>query len=183
MAGDKNKLLLSLIGQMQCSYLLNNYREAAASAQKVLQTETVSSESIIDAHYILAKSYYAMDDLNNALREFTITENLTNNAMGAEAKYYLAELAFMMDKNVEAENLVFELVDQYASYDYWVARAFILLSDVYYKADNIFQAKQTLQSVIDNFKGPELGKIARNKLQTIIDEEQTAVDGEIPQQQ
>ncbi len=183
MAGDKNKLLLSLIGQMQCSYLLNNYREAAASAQKVLQTETVSSESIIDAHYILAKSYYTMDDLNNALREFTITENLTNNAMGAEAKYYLAELAFMMDKNVEAENLVFELVDQYASYDYWVARAFILLSDVYYKADNIFQAKQTLQSVIDNFKGPELGKIARNKLQTIIDEEQTAVDGEVPQQQ
>ena len=124
-----------------------------------------------------------MDELNNAQREFTITENLTNTALGAESKFYLAQLAFMMDKNVEAENLVFELVDKYSGNDYWVAKAFILLSDVYYKADNIFQAKQTLQSVIENYQGPELGEIARNKLQNIIDEEQTAVDGEVPQQQ
>jgi hypothetical protein len=87
-----------------------------------------------------------------------------------------------MDKNIEAENLVFELADKYAAYDYWVAKAFILLADIYQKSGNVFQAKQTLQSVIDNYQGPELGEIAKQKLQVIIDEEQAAGEQETLQQ-
>ena len=67
----------------------------------------------------------------------------------------------------EAENLIFELIDHYAAYDYWVARSFILLADVYMKLDNTFQAKQTLQSIIDNYKGHELVIIAQQKLDSI----------------
>ncbi len=180
-AGNKNNRLTALIGQMQCNYLLGNYRQAGESARKVLQTETVSSESIIDAHFILAHSFFAMDDLNGAQREFSITEKLTNTAIGAESKYYLAYLAFLMDKNTETENLIFELVDQYAGYDYWVAKSFILLSDLYYKQGNNFQAKQTLQSVIENYKGRELGTIAREKLNTISNEEEPQDEQEQPE--
>ena len=182
LASDKNRLLTALIGQMQSSYLSGKYEQAVLAAQKVLQTETVSSESIIDAHFIMAKSYFALDKLNEAQREFSITEKLSNNITGAESKYQLAYLAFLMDKNIEAENLVFELVDKYAAYDYWIAKAFILLAEIYYNTGNVFQAKQTLQSVIDNYKGPELGEIAEQKLQAIIDEEKTAGEQETSEQ-
>jgi hypothetical protein len=54
-----------------------------------------------------------------------------------------------------------------AAYDYWVAKGFILLADIYVENGNTFQAKQTLQSIIDNYEGPELAEIARNKLKSI----------------
>jgi hypothetical protein len=49
-----------------------------------------------------------------------------------------------------------------------VAKGFILLSDVYVKKENNFQAKQTLQSIIDNYEGQELVVIAREKLNAIL---------------
>jgi TolA-binding protein len=166
-AGNNNNLLISLAGQMRCNYILEKYDQANAVAQKLLKTETVSNEIINEAHIYLARSFFHLDDLNNAQREFAITEKLTDTEIGAEAKYHLAFLAFEMGEYHEAENLIFELIDHYAAYDYWVARSFILLADVYMKLDNIFQAKQTLQSIIDNYEGPELVIIAQQKLDSI----------------
>jgi predicted negative regulator of RcsB-dependent stress response len=56
------------------------------------------------------------------------------------------------------------LSDNYGSHDYWVARGFLLLADIYVAKGNIFQAKETLKSIIENYKGPELGEIAAQKL-------------------
>jgi TolA-binding protein len=39
------------------------------------------------------------------------------------------------------------------NYDYWVAKTFILLADNYVKLKDNFQAKATLQSIIENYKG------------------------------
>lgn len=38
------------------------------------------------------------------------------------------------------------------SYDYWIGKSFILLADNYVALKDTFQAKQTLQSLIDNFE-------------------------------
>ena len=76
--------------------------------------------------------------------------------------YYLFE---------DAEKIIFELIKQFSAYDFWVAKSFILLADVYQKVDNTFQAKQTLQSIIDNYKGEDLKKIAQDKLNLIIESE------------
>jgi hypothetical protein len=37
--------------------------------------------------------------------------------------------------------------------------------------DNIFQAKQTLQSIIDNYEGADLVEMAQDKLNVILEEE------------
>ena len=55
----------------------------------------------------------------------------------------------------EAEEKIFEVSDNYNSYLYWTARAFIALSDVYVAKDNTFQAKETLKSVIENYPQDE----------------------------
>jgi hypothetical protein len=53
------------------------------------------------------------------------------------------------------------------SYDYWIAKSFILLSDVYVKTNNIAQAKATLQSIIENYDGADLLQVAHEKLNAI----------------
>jgi hypothetical protein len=71
-----------------------------------------------------------------------------------------------------AEKEVFDLINNIPSYDYWIAKAFILLADVYVQTDNTFQAKHTLQSIIDNYDGDdELKDVARQKLREIAEME------------
>ena len=41
------------------------------------------------------------------------------------------------------------------NYGYWNAKAYILLADNYVGLKDTFQAKATLQSIIDNYKGDD----------------------------
>ena len=56
---------------------------------------------------------------------------------------------------VMPEEKVFFVSDKFSNYINWTARSFIILSDVYVAKDNIFQAKETLKSVIENYPDDE----------------------------
>jgi hypothetical protein len=47
------------------------------------------------------------------------------------------------------------LINNLPSFDYWVAKSFILLADNYLALKDEFQAKSTLQSVLDNYTGDD----------------------------
>ena len=163
----KKNELEALEGMMDCNYNLEQWANAITSAMVMLSNEKIDDDRINKAHYIIAKSYMAMDNLENAKIEFSITQKLSDNAKGAESKYMLAYIDFVMGKYTEAENGIFELADNYGSHDYWVAKSFLLLSDVYLATDNEFQARETLKSIIENYSGPNLGEIAAQKLAEI----------------
>ena len=75
-----------------------------------------------------------------------------------------AYINYLTERYTASENGIFELSENYASHDYWVAKGFLLLADVYLANDNVFQAKETLKSIIENYTGPELGEVAVQKL-------------------
>ena len=54
--------------------------------------------------------------------------------------------------------------DNFSTHTYWVAKAFILLSDVYVAKNNVYQAKETLKSVVENYPGDDLKNEAAQKL-------------------
>ena len=69
--------------------------------------------------------------------------------------YYNAYFSFLNDSLVHAENIIFKLADKYHS-DHYIAKGFILLSDIYEKQKNTFQAKATLESIIANHDGNDI---------------------------
>ena len=152
---------------MRCHFKLGNYPAAALAAQKIMATGTATPELTGEARYILTKGYLAQGNIQAAESELVILSKMTGTEYGAEASYHLAEIAFNSDRLQDAETLVYALSENYTAYDYWVARGFILLADVFTKSGNVFQARQTLQSIIDNYQGPELGEIAREKLKSL----------------
>jgi TolA-binding protein len=156
--------LESLDGVMQSAYLNGDYPKAKKAATDLLMTEKVSNDQIINAHFLLGKMAMLDNNQTQALKEFNITTNLSAGEKGAESKYYVALLNYRANKLEDAENQVYELSEKYPNSDYWIARAFILLADIYVGRDNIFQAEQTLQSVIENYKGDDLKKEAVDKL-------------------
>jgi TolA-binding protein len=166
-ADQAGMIIDAVCGQMQCNYSLNRYGLAIQSAQKLLGLDKLPENLATEAHFTIARSAYALTNTDLARREFEETLKLSKNEMAAESKYMLAQMEYENAMYDECEKSVFALSENYASYDYWVAKGFLLLSDVYVKKGNTFQAKQTLQSIIDNYEGQDLVKIAREKLSAI----------------
>ena len=90
--------------------------------------------------------------------------NADASVYGAESAYYAASAAFKLSNLDDAENRVFNIADRFGSHEYWVAKSFILLADVYVAKDNTFQARETLRSVVDNCSIAELKAEAQSKL-------------------
>ncbi len=166
-------------GAMRCAYLLGDYQNASSFAAQLLKTEQVNENQIVFAHYVLAKSALEMQNMAIARKELGITDELTSGELGAEAKYQLALIHFQNNEFDQSESLIYQIPEQYADYDYWIAKGFILLADIYVKRDNTFQAEQTLQSVIDNYPGDDLKNVARAKLEVLSKQtEETGIDNE-----
>jgi TolA-binding protein len=163
-AEDQDNLMASLIGQMRCHLKEKNYPSAGRVALKLLGQDGIPKDVANESHYALGHKYLAEDNLIEAASEFRQISKLKGTEIGADASYQLAWIAYQTEKLVEAEEQAYALAENFPAFDYWVAKGFILLSDVFVKNGNTFQAKETLQSVIENYSGPELGEIARQKL-------------------
>ena len=70
------------------------------------------------------------------------------------------------DKAIES---AFDIANTFSSYDYWVAKGFILMSDAYVGKGDKFQAKATLESVIENYENDsdDVLKTAKERLQKL----------------
>jgi len=126
---------------------------------------------MVEAHLTIAKSALASKDTTLALTEFETVTKLSKSESCAEAKYSIAEIYYLQNLTEASEKVAFDLINQVPSYDYWVAKAFILLADNYVKTGNRHQAKYTLKSIIDNYEGADLIKIAEEKLNAILEAE------------
>jgi len=104
--------------------------------------------------------------------ELTKTAEMTKTEKGVEARYLIALIHFMRGDYKSSQASCYEVINQTPSYEYWVVKSFILLADNHIEINEIFQAKATLQSIVENYsKDNELMEIAFNKLQLIIDRE------------
>ena len=84
---------------------------------------------------------------------------------GAESKYRVAEIDYINKDYEQAEKEIFGFADMNTPHQYWMAKAFILLADVYLAREDDFQASATLQSIIDYYEKSDDGilDLARRK--------------------
>ena len=92
--------------------------------------------------------------------------------------YNLIYLTYLDDSLSLAEKLIFEMPNEFSD-DFYIAKSFILLSDIYLKQNNKFQAKATLESIIENYSGQDLRIIAQKKREEIIESEIVTEKNEI----
>ncbi len=165
-AENNDQLLQARSNIMRLSLKLSKTSEAEEYANKVLQSEKVEEDLKNEARLIIARADLIAGNDDKALEEFQKLKKV-NSEIGAEARYSLAKIYYNKGDYKRCEKAVFDLVDEMPSYDEWLAKGFILLADNYLKLGNVFQAKSTLQSVIDNHEGKELRDLAQHKLDEI----------------
>jgi TolA-binding protein len=163
---------ISRIGQMRCLFKLNIPDKTIEAASRVLQTEKVSQEEITEAHSLTAKSALALNNDSLAQKEFETVIKLSKSELSAEAKYNIALLQFKRKKFAEAEKTILEVANQVPSYDYWIAKSYILLSDVNAATGDTYQAEETLKSIIENYEGKDdILSTAKEKLNKLLEQD------------
>ena len=165
------------IGVMRCNYKLNDFPNAITSAKELMNSEKLPEEINREARYILAKSYIEIQNTPAATDELKFVSKELKSAEGAECKYRLAKLYYDEDKRDLAEKEIFDFIKKGTSFQYWLGKSFLLLSDIYVDKKDEFQATQTLQSLLDYYEIPDDGikaeaKEKKEKLTAKSDEKQ-----------
>ena len=164
---DPLRRLEALEGSMKSCYFMNDYDRAIQMGTSLNQSNDLTKEQKDQISHILGKSYFMKGDYANAFTWLDKSAKSDKSVYGAESAYYSALASFKQNDLDAAENKVFNISDHFSSFEYWVAKSFILLADVYVAKDNTFQAKETLRSVIDNCSIDELRREAQGKLERI----------------
>lgn len=144
-------IVKALAGQMRCEFKLEKYRDAIESADKVMKADKSNAELKSEASYISAKSLYNLGNYDQALNGMRDAAVATNTATGAEAKYLLADIYFRKQNYADAEKEILDFIDKGTSHQFWLAKSFILLADIYVHRKDDFQAKHTLKSLLENY--------------------------------
>jgi len=158
-------------GSMKSNFFLGDYQKAIGQAKVLQLTPEVEEQQRIQADYILGKSYMALKQYDQAKAVLQLCVQADAGNYGAEAAYLLALAHFEQGQAGLAEDKIFAMADRYPSYEYWLAKSYILLADIYAANDNIFQARETLKSIIENYSGDDLKQIAIQKLQKLESKE------------
>jgi TolA-binding protein len=143
----------------------------------VRDNEKSAQEDKFKTGLYAGKAYLQRGDTTAAVNEFGYTVANTKTIAAAEAKYNIAEIEYLRGKYKASQKTCFDLVKDLPNYDYWVAKTYLLLADNYVALKDKFQAKATLQSVIDNYKGKdEVLDAARQKLNELAPQEVKPAD-------
>src|SRR5690606_17052086 len=158
------------INNLLTSYFnIGDYTETLNYVNLVKNYEKSSEEDIARAHLYAAKAYLATNKPADATKELNLAALKSKTVTGAEARYLVAEQqlkAKQYDKTIES---AMDISNSFSSHDYWVAKGFILMADAYAAKGDDFQAKATLESIIDNYENQEDGVIeaAKGRLQDL----------------
>ncbi len=171
LAGNKKEQYSAWSGLMESHYLLAQYDSASQYAQIILEKGNVNAGAQNKASLYLGKAAMAKGDYELAQDEFLNTLNSAQDEYGAEAKYLLGEIQYLNKQNKQCYETLISLNTDFAAYPDWVGKSFLLLADNYLAMGDTFQAKGTLNSLIDNFPQESIKVIAREKLKKITDEE------------
>jgi len=146
-----NNLPDALTGIMRCQFNLAKYPESITTANQILALEKVSDILKRETNYKLGLSYYKTGNVDKAFPILSKLSADTNSAEGAESKFLVAEILFQKQKLKEAENEIMDFIDKNSPHQFWLAKSFLLLSDIYLKNGDEFQAKHTLKSIEENY--------------------------------
>lgn len=151
-AQEQDNISAAKIGVLRCSYLLNDSHSTISMASNILSDKKVSDDLSREAHFYQAKAYIQLGENEKAQKDLVVLAKDLRTESGAESKYLVANYYFENGNDKKAESEIMDYISQGTPYQYWLARAFVLLSDIYIKRGDDFQAKQYLLSLKANYK-------------------------------
>jgi len=154
-------------GLMQAYFETKAYNKAISSADKILELGNITIDSEPNALLIKAKS---LENTNAVDQAMVVYKQLMENhktEQGAEALYRIALMHHQKGAFSLSNQLIFDNSQPFTQYAYWYGKQFIVLAQNYISMKEKFQAKATLESIIENASDDTVKQEAETLLKTI----------------
>ena len=168
-ASSNKNTNIARLGVLRTAYFLGDNATTIEIASTLLAEPTTDSEVQDEARYNRAKAYLAQKQYTPAVEDLTVLAEDVRTEHGAEAKYLLGQTAYDQGNLDQAEAEVMSFAGMNTSHQYWLARAFILLADVYVARGDDFQAQQYLLSLQQNYRvNDDIQTLCADRLDEIV---------------
>ena len=180
LASTRENLTVARLGILRCSQALGRHQAAIDISEQILSDTPVDEETRLEARYGRAKAYVALKQWSKAQADLKALSAEVRTAQGAEAKYLLAQSYYELKDYDAAEAQVMEFTQMNTQQQYWLARALVLLSDINRERGELFQARQYLLVLQQNYmiKGDDIPSIINSRIATLDQLEQPEVKEE-----
>lgn len=150
--GEKQRagLAVSRLAMKQANHAL-----CSRTATEVLKLTPLAREMEDELILLLGKSLEGEGKTKEAIKTYEQLSKRLDSPYGAETYVLRAGILYRGGGIRQAKELLDSFISQGSSQQYWMARAFILLSDCYIKLGDKYAAEQYLTSLKENYKGEE----------------------------
>lgn len=125
------------------------------AATAITASSTPTGEQRSEAAFNHAEALYNTGDMDNAIAGWTELSADLNDIYGTKALFRIAQARYDANDLKDARMAAEKLIDSDTPHNYWLARGFILFSDINRAEGNTFEADQYLISLRDNYPGTE----------------------------
>lgn len=175
---EKDELLQARLGGLRCAKTLGSDSIVVPMANAVLASEEANEIDRQYALYQLAGVYMRQGKLDEAYIAYQQMGINTTRPSVAEARFRMVEVKYLQGNLADCKRDAMDFAKHNTPHQNWLARAFILLAKTYEKEGDFFQAKATLQSVLDNYRslGPTdtVREEAAQAMEALLENERTA---------
>lgn len=154
-AATAERRQLGATGVLRCAALLKDDVEVIHAATALLAETKLTPELRSEALHFRSKAYLNQKADSKAMDDLKLLAKDTRTLYGAEAKYLVAQQQYNAGEYAAAEKEILNFIDQSTPHAYWLARSFILLSDVYVAMDKKLDARQYLLSLQQNYQADD----------------------------
>ena len=149
-------------------YVASTLKYASDDAIMVMADDVEKFTAITEiarrkARYAKAQVLLKRGEEAAAMDVFKVLSAEVKSAEGAEARYRMIEQVYKAKQYDKAEKMVYEFSDSNTPQNYWLAKAFILLGDIYMDRGDSFQARATYQSIVDGYSPADDGIVEQAK--------------------
>ena len=174
LASNRENTTIARLGILRCSQALGRHQAAIDIAEQILSDQPLSEETKAEALHGRAKAYVALQQWTKAQEDLTTLSAEVRTAQGAEAKYLLAQSYYELKDYDTAETQIMEFTQSNTQQQYWLARALVLLSDINRERGELFQARQYLLVLQQNYTatGDDIPALIAQRISTLDQLEQ-----------
>lgn len=151
---DDNKVSAQL-GILRALKSLQRWSELVSTADVLLQAPGLNADEMDQVKLNRAIANAKLGNTRTAESALKSLAKSMNTETGAQAAYELATLQFTAANYRAAEKSVNALLDSGSPQAYWIAKSYILLSDIYRKQGKKVEAREYLESLKSNYPGKE----------------------------
>lgn len=154
-------------GLMEAYFEIGRYDQTILASNQLMALDGILPETTPTALLVKAKAQRELKRNDEAQTTLISLVNEYKTIQGAEGLYWLA-FSFQESGDFERSNeTIFDFSGPFVDFDYWYGRMFLMLADNYQQTGEDFQAKATLESIVEKSTNEEIKSMAQAKLQTL----------------